>query len=127
MKAGASGAASAMTNSSAAATVDAPMDKMFNIYTDSSAYDSEGGTFDTSKKVDLSDVTLKGTESVEGGIGNADKFTYWQDVVLGTMTLKAGDNVIYFENVFNADDPVWSSCRNKWMMNIDCFSVEFID
>lgn len=120
-------AASAMTNSSAAATVDAPMDKMFNIYTDSSAYNSEEGTFDTSKKVDLSDVTLKGTESVEGGIGNADKFTYWQDVVLGTMTLKAGDNVIYFENVFNADDPVWSSCRNKWMMNIDCFSVEFID
>ncbi len=122
-------AASAMTNKAdnAATTIDAPMDKMFNIYTDSTAYNAGEGTFDTSKKVDLSDVTLKGTESVEGGIGNADKFTYWQDVVLGTMTLKEGDNVIYFENVFNADDPVWSSCKNKWMMNIDCFSVEFID
>ena len=120
-------AASAMTNSSKTATVDAPMDKMFNIYTDSSAYNSEEGTFDTDKKVNLSDVVLKGTESVEGGIGNADKFTYWQDVVLGTMTLKEGDNVIYFENVFNSGDPVWSSCANKWMMNIDCFSVEFID
>ena len=122
-------AASAMTNNAdnAATTVDAPMDKMFNIYTDATAYKAEEGTFDRSKKVDLSDVVLKGTESVEGGIGDADKFTYWQDVVLGKMTLKKGDNVIYFENVFNASDETWANCKNKWMMNIDCFSVEFVD
>ena len=36
-------------------------------------------------------------------------------------------NVIYFENVFNSNDEVWANCQNKWMMNIDCFSVEFVD
>ena len=117
-------AASAMLTGSVVA--DIKINKMFDIYIGQDAM-NEDGTFDQSTKLEMDEsVVLDGGDYTGTGMNLDQMTTAWKSVNLGRMQLKKGDNVIYFNNIFDSSDPEFSSVKNKWMMNIDCFEVEFV-
>lgn len=110
-------------------THDVPVGKVFNIYTDASAKQADG-SFDTSKKLDLSGAVLPGggkftSEECGGNHLNDKIYTNWTQVTLGAMHLEKGDNVIYFDNIFNGGDSAWSGIGRKYGINLDSFEVRF--
>ena len=117
-------AASAMVTGSVVA--DIKINKMFDIYIGQDAMNADG-TFDQSTKLVMDEsVVLDGGDYTDTGMNLDQMTTAWKSVNLGRMQLKEGDNVIYFNNIFDSSDPEFSSVKNKWMMNIDCFEVEFV-
>ena len=117
-------AASAMVTGSVVA--DIKINKMFDIYVGQDAMNADG-TFDQSTKLVMDEsVVLDGGDYTGTGMSPDQMLTAWKSVNLGRMQLKVGDNVIYFNNIFDSSDPEFSSVKNKWMMNIDCFEVEFV-
>ena len=105
---------------------DIKINKMFDIYIGQDAMNADG-TFDQSTKLVMDEsVVLDGGDYTDTGMNLDQMTTAWKSVNLGRMQLKEGDNVIYFNNIFDSSDPEFSSVKNKWMMNIDCFEVEFV-